>query len=178
MSPYAACEQRSTWNIASLTMTPDGQEENKKPDPSPQIAPYRWKPGQSGNPKGRPRHLTMSELVDKILRTEKVSVQLMDGAVQRTVTMSKKKAAALRLASMLLNGDMRAFEYFGDRMDPRAKNREVEDVRPRAINLPAGGPWGGRAKERTLEAPVVNVDASPAGTPPPDKIIDNPVDLR
>ena len=50
-----------------------------KPDPSPQIAPYRFKPGQSGNPKGRrPGTATFEAVMTKLL-DEAVKVTLDDG---------------------------------------------------------------------------------------------------
>jgi hypothetical protein len=113
----------------------------------------KWKPGTSGNPKGRPKRLTLSELVDKLARRQRTVVRINEGGKQSTVTMTKRRALAERLLSMALNGDMRAIEYLGERLDPRVKTVEADDTGggPKIIHVPAGGPFGGRAAERGPE---------------------------
>jgi hypothetical protein len=66
----------------------------------------RFKPGQSGNPRGRPKG-TLNFTTD-LKRTLQAPVTLNDGRKTRRVT--TQEAALLRLAEKALNGDPRALE--------------------------------------------------------------------
>jgi hypothetical protein len=48
------------------------QRDEQRTTPAPQwernIGPYRWQPGQSGNPSGRPKQVPILELFEKSLR--------------------------------------------------------------------------------------------------------------
>ena len=58
-----------------------------KPDPAPQLAPYRWQPGQSGNKEGRPnisleaRKLAHASLEDNV----RTLIELRDNAKDERV---------------------------------------------------------------------------------------------
>lgn len=111
-------------------------------------------PGTSGNLKGRPKRLTLSEFAEKLLRTQRTRVTITEGGKTTTVTMSKKRALVERLIQRALQGDMRVIEYLGDRIDPKVKTVEAGgDSGPTVIRLPSGGPWGGRADTRQPEPP-------------------------
>ena len=158
----------------------DNQQPNTNPpqrrSPIPGAAPP-WPKGVSGNPKGRPRRLTMSELVEKILRTEKTKVLINDPVSGRQVslTVSKAKAAAYVLSQRILAGDMRVIEYLGERRDPKRKpvDSQGDSGTPRIVRLPAGGPWGGQAAVR-VPTEAAAVDPAPA---PPAAPEDPPVTL-
>jgi Family of unknown function (DUF5681) len=66
----------------------------------------RFKPGQSGNPRGRPKG-TLNFTTD-LKRTLQAPVTLNDGRKTRRVT--TQEAALLRLAEKALKGDPRALE--------------------------------------------------------------------
>ncbi len=123
------------------------------PDPNfPNLRP--WKPGQSGNPKGRPRKLTLSEKVDKLLRNTRsnVKVERGPGVPPATVPMKDIDIVAMQIAQAMKRGNFRAIEFFADRRDPRVKTVEDDGGdAPRMVNLPAGGPWGGKAKNKPPE---------------------------
>lgn len=64
----------------------------------------RFKPGQSGNPRGRPKRIpTLAECVEREARRTIVATE--DGTVRR---MSKRDALAKRLMQQALKGDARA----------------------------------------------------------------------
>lgn len=52
-------------------MNEDTEKQGEKQafDPVKNIAPYMWKKGQSGNPKGRPKGLTMKEWLREYFQT-------------------------------------------------------------------------------------------------------------
>jgi hypothetical protein len=49
-----------------------GEQPANRPEPSSteHLRPWQWKPGQSGNPKGRPKHKTLTELCREVLERE------------------------------------------------------------------------------------------------------------
>ena len=70
-----------------------------------------WKPGQSGNPNGRPpRAWTMSTLIEEALE----EVEAQSGK-------SFKSLVAKRLAHMAVGGDIQAIKEINDRIDGKPK---------------------------------------------------------
>ena len=92
-------------------------------------------------------------------------VTVMDAGVARQVTMPSMDAVALRIKTMMLNGDKWAIEFWAERMDPRPKSADFIDSEPPKLALPAGGPWGGAATVRTPESAAkpaaLDVDGGP-----------------
>src|SRR5688500_3701595 len=52
--------------------TPEQQPSNSGPAPNPadRLKPYQWKPGQSGNPGGRPKHESLTATLRRKLQEE------------------------------------------------------------------------------------------------------------
>ena len=73
-----------------------------------QLAEHAWKPGQSGNPKGRPRGTGLTDRLRKLV--EQDGGKFADGLVQ----------AAMKAA---LQGDFRFFKEIMDRLDGPVKQR-------------------------------------------------------
>ncbi len=73
-------------------------------------AASRWKPGQSGNPGGRPRTAVLSQAC-----REKLSEPVPGDAEGRTFA----QAIAKMLATKALEGDLRAAQELGDRAEGR-----------------------------------------------------------
>jgi hypothetical protein len=77
--------------------------------PKPEnIVPFKFKKGQSGNPKGRPRLPDLSEAVAKVLADEK------DGK-------SALEAVFMALRAKAVKGDVRAIQELLDRAYGRSK---------------------------------------------------------
>lgn len=97
--------------------------------PNPQnVEPYKWKKGQSGNPKGQPRKLPeLKELLINVLGDEK------DGK-------SAAEAILMALRAKATKGDVRAAELLLDRAYGKPKQDiDIEAniatvIRPTAIS--------------------------------------------
>jgi hypothetical protein len=72
----------------------------------------RWKPGQSGNPGGRPKTAPLSQACRELL-----AAPVPDDAKRRTYA----EAIAESLAEKALEGDIRAAQELGDRAEGRAR---------------------------------------------------------
>ena len=118
---------------------------NEKPEPTQQLAPAmdrsvpqnrpetgkpvphgeatRWKPGQSGNPGGRPKTAPLSHACRELL----ASLLPNDPKGRRYA-----EAIAEKLAERALKGDIRAAQELADRAEGRARQSiEIENVRLR-----------------------------------------------
>lgn len=83
----------------------------------------RWKPGQSGNPGGRPKRTPLADACREVL-SEKVPGDAND----RT----NARAIAEKLVAMAIAGDIRAIQEVGDRGEGRARQSiEIEHIRLR-----------------------------------------------
>lgn len=70
----------------------------------------RFVPGQSANPKGRPKKgQTMTDILEKTLKKKSIKV---DGKM-----ISGKEAAAIKIMQLALKGDVAALKYIFDRID-------------------------------------------------------------
>ena len=103
--------------------------------PNPQnVEPYKWKKGQSGNPKGQPRKLPeLRELLANVLGDEK------DGK-------SAAEAILMALRAKATKGDVRAAELLLDRAYGKAKQdidiqaNIATVIRPTAISKKGNDP--------------------------------------
>lgn len=80
-----------------------------------------WQPGQSGNPKGRPRK---EESLTDLLRDEALLEDVKDGEGYVT----RKQALSKKLWSMALGGDMCAIRYVYDRIDGKPEQYQNHDL--------------------------------------------------
>ena len=80
-------------------------------NPAARLAPYQWKPGQSGNPNGRPKKVATA--LDKAL-TKKRALKLADAVITKAE-----------------EGDVRAAEFVRD---------TVDGPLPRTVTGADGGP--------------------------------------
>lgn len=81
----------------------------------------RWKPGQSGNPKGRPRkERSLTTILDKEGGEKDVTIG--------DKSYSKKEILAKKLWVLALNGDLAAIKYIFDRIDGRPDLRKEVDM--------------------------------------------------
>lgn len=80
----------------------------------------RWKNGVSGNPKGRPKGMTMTELIKDI-----------GDIVEKGTESTLKERVIKRAYEMAISGNMRAIEFITERIEGRVKVREDNaSVRP------------------------------------------------
>jgi hypothetical protein len=102
-----------------VSKKPENSMENRKRKPLPVAArPYCWKPGQSGNPGGRPKTAILSEAYRQAL--ESVDPKTL-------ATIAEKIAEAL--VAKALEGDIRACAEIANRTEGRPQMRvEVKDL--------------------------------------------------
>ena len=90
----------------------------------------RWKPGQSGNPAGRPKERPIAAEL-KRLADEKITLKV-DG---REVTMTRLEALAMQAWGKAMKGDFRWGKEVWDRIDGKVAD---------SLDLTSGGePLGG-----------------------------------
>lgn len=83
---------------------------------------YQFKPGQSGNPRGRPKGTrSLPTLVD-IALSKPMTAQIRG----RTVKMTAREAMVMRYVDQALKGDLKAFAVLL-KLDPRAKHDEADE---------------------------------------------------
>jgi hypothetical protein len=88
----------------------------------------RFKPGQSGNPKGRPKGtLNMATVLERTLR-ERVVVN--ENGKRKTV--SKLEAAAKQLANKAASGDLKALQLL-TALVRSAEERAIQGVVPNSV---------------------------------------------
>lgn len=74
-----------------------------------------WKPGQSGNPNGRPKKgKTLSDILEKHGAKRIVKTTGPDGEIKY---ISQKEALAKKLWELAITGDVAAIKYIYDRID-------------------------------------------------------------
>ena len=88
----------------------------------------KWKPGESGNPKGRPsKGKSWASMLDKI-GEEVIQVQKKG--------MSRKEAICRVLYNNAASGDNTAIQALMDRMEGKAKQSIEADVRTDFVGIP------------------------------------------
>jgi len=78
--------------------------------------PNRWKPGQSGNPAGRPKK---EKALTELLRKEgsKRDQTYIDPKTGEEKVISRKRKLAQKIWELALSGDLAAIKYIFDRID-------------------------------------------------------------
>jgi hypothetical protein len=93
-----------------------------------QLVPYHWKPGQSGNPGGRPKQTEEEKLIKKLTREqfqEVVTILLNETPqeLQRRISAGEFSVLQCMVASVagkiIDKGDVAALDQFLDRMFPK-----------------------------------------------------------
>lgn len=95
--------------------------------------PYRFKKGQSGNPKGRPKGVTVTQYI-RALADEEISVAIRDanGGALRVERHTRAKALAIRLYDLALKADAKsAAKYFEILLD-RNEGKVAEQIEIRS----------------------------------------------
>jgi hypothetical protein len=74
--------------VGYLILQGDAKEKNmeRKKRPAEQLKPYLWKPGQSGNPKGRPpKDRCITDAMRRLIKDQDMAEALARGALKRAL---------------------------------------------------------------------------------------------
>lgn len=111
----------------------DNQPKNKR-SPAEPLVPYQWKPGQSGNPKGRPKKRTLTELCREILERDGVTL---DGR-----KMCVDEALAETILTMALRGNNDIIKELWARLEGKPKETLEIQGELRVISVDADAAKG------------------------------------
>ncbi len=135
---------------------------NPKGQTPPALEATKWVAGQSGNPAGRPKKLSIQELVYRVLAEEiEDTNSVWNDADQAT----KAEIVARRIVTMLMNGDQRILRLFLDRDWPVAQ--KVELSVPDGVEIGTSDDFIDLLMEKVTEARRANRSVEvelPAGT--------------
>lgn len=93
----------------------DGSTEaNKDSNLPPAFIANQWKPGQSGNPKGRPKGKTLTAAIDELLDADVKGEQM-------------RKALARVAVQRALQGDFKFYSLVMDRRDGKVPDQLQQD---------------------------------------------------
>jgi len=102
------------------------QKNNKRPRGNPNVDKYHWKPGQSGNPSGRPkgsqsyneiiRSLGSKKIKDCQFIPEEIKSQFLTSDENLTIKEALVQSATIRA----LSGDKHALDFVADREEGKA----------------------------------------------------------
>ena len=82
--------------------------------------PWQFKPGQSGNPAGKPKGAKHFATLFKELLQEQVDI--LDKSTGKKQRMTMLKAMALSMAQQAMRGNVKAFSAVADRLDGKPQN--------------------------------------------------------
>jgi len=134
------------------TTTPARHPGQWKPGETPPGA-KPWKPGQSGNPKGRPKH---RHLADDLIAAldDPVDADEFLKQLAKTLKLDPKTATVRQVIVRLtlfhaVKGNQSALKELWDRVDGRSvEHIALEDATgPKIVRLPVAGPAGGDKKD-------------------------------
>jgi len=92
---------------------------------------YRWRPGQSGNPRGRPKRKTFAEVFYAVLQEKLTAKQRREfekkygGKLENLTSATKMEVLARVIIDNALRANLDAFREIGDRLDPKRKRVEI-----------------------------------------------------
>jgi len=91
--------------------------------------PNQWKPGQSGNPKGRPKkENSFRAIMERLLDKDYTKKQTID-EIESTVNLGNTKVVLIKaLIEFALAGNMRAMDILLERMDGKVADQLQHDV--------------------------------------------------
>lgn len=107
---------------------------------------YKWKPGQSGNPKGRPRKKTLEELIYEVLDEEQPGTGGWD----------RHEALARVIVDMMLKRDGRIIKEYMARVWPQVQRHELSGEGGGPIEVVSESEWDAfaRALPRVEQRPA------------------------
>jgi len=102
------------------------QFKNSREKSNANLRPKPWKPGQSGNPKGRPKKgEAIAPILRELLDADTVTLTIKKGRKKKDLTircdLPLKYAICIAQIDKALLGDTKAFKEIVDRVDGKAK---------------------------------------------------------
>lgn len=108
----------------------------------------RFKPGKSGNPKGRPKGAkNRATLLEEVVN---VRIQVSENGQRKNVT--KLEAGYIQLANKAASGDLQAIKILNEMYDRHMRSRPSEAASPVSAPPPAPPQTEEEAAQRYLEA--------------------------
>ena len=86
-----------------------------------QLKPFQFKPGQCGNPKGRPKGHSITFFLNKILEKKLDITHPIEKKLKR---LKIKEVIALKIVAKCLEGDLKAIVELYDRIEGKAIQRQ------------------------------------------------------
>ena len=83
-----------------------------------QLAPFRWQPGQSGNPSGRPRSRSLTVLLREVLEATEIN-----GVLLKPEGMTVGRALVESIVGHAINGDATLAKEILTRIEGKAQRR-------------------------------------------------------
>jgi hypothetical protein len=111
-------------------MSTENSQENSQRNPAEHLKGFQWKPGQSGNPGGRPKKKLVDECLEELLEA---------------ADSEHAKALAISLIAKALNGDTKAAQLVAERTQGKP-SQKVE------VSGPDGGPMQGEFTIKFVES--------------------------
>lgn len=122
---------------------------NPNPDQSG-LEKGKWKPGQSGNPKGKPKGTKhLSTYIQEALTDPNFELKLKDGTILREMPI---KAIIKTAVAKSVSGDTRAMEWLAKHGYGEKLNLEVTDTRKEILER-YGLPYAGQIEEAESRPP-------------------------
>lgn len=108
----------------------------------------RFKPGKSGNPKGRPKgSRNRANLLEEVVNA---TIQVSENGERKKVT--KLEAGYIQLANKAASGDLQAIKILNEMYDRHMRSRPPEAASPVSAPPPAPPQTEEEAAQRYLEA--------------------------
>lgn len=108
----------------------------------------RFKPGKSGNPKGRPKGAkNRATLLEEVVN---VRIQVSENGQRKNVT--KLEAGYIQLANKAASGDLQAIKILNEMYDRHMRSRPSEAASPVSAPPPAPPQTEEEAARRYMEA--------------------------
>jgi hypothetical protein len=84
-----------------------GNTQSTRRNPADHLKPWRWQPGQSGNPEGRPPKSLYQQGLEKLLNDAELVPDLLEAARKRMLTNTMVGALELRYSQERVDGPIK-----------------------------------------------------------------------
>jgi hypothetical protein len=139
--------QRHSHRVLSGALTSD-EADRSNPALSPKMVASQWKPGESGNPSGRPKRLPVSDELRELMERP------YSGREKRFQGLSNARVLAIRMYEFAIAGDVSAAKEIALRVDGAVTVRQQ-------LSGPEGGPipWASYTDRFENERRIAELEA-------------------